>query len=61
MTRGHGARVRGISGPPPPRRLMDEPSEWRAELHAFGTAMCRAYAVGDEVLEWWFDRLPPFR
>ena len=35
--------------------------DWRDELYAFGSAMCRAYAVGDEVLEWWFDRLPPFR
>ncbi len=35
--------------------------DWRDGLHAFGTAMCGAYAVGEEVLVWWFDRLPPFR
>jgi hypothetical protein len=34
-----------------------EPS-WRAALHDFGTRMNRAYGCDDEVLAWWWARLP---
>lgn len=34
---------------------------WRAAMHDFGVAMGRAFAADDEVLGWWFGRLPPFR
>ncbi len=35
--------------------------EWRDELWSFGAAMGRAYDVDDDLLEWWWRRLPAFR
>lgn len=37
--------------------------EWRRALERCGTALCRAYAIGDEghLLAWWRNRLPPWR